>query len=598
MEGEKVCNKYLDENYEHYVVEYRGEFQEQINKVDYACGTTITDTLAVVAVEVNNLNKLRSEVPSIIFVEARSIYVLQEIDPSNADNIHKLKINPYLNLTGKGVLVGMIDSGINYLNQEFIREDDTSRILRIWDQSVQAKTKSDFKFGTVYYNEEINEAIKAYKSGKDPYSIVNSKDEIDHGTKMAGIIGARGYNDQMKGIAHDCDFLVVKLLESPNYRKILRENNLKQVHVYSNAEILSAIEFLRETAKQINRPLVIFCGVGSHDGSHDGYNITARFITSFANEEGVIFVTGTGNSGNSEGHVINYVKNNGDIGTVELLISKNMKHLEFYVWIQKPDIMSLNIIDPSGEEMGYFAPKIYSTYEKNFYLLNTNLKVTSYNPENFTGHQVFLVVFTDIKSGIWKLNLRGEYITNGRFDIWLPDKTLLPEGTKFLNSSPDTTLTIPSTAKRVTTVAYYNSINDAIVTSSGKGFDSNQTINPDLAADGINILTTSGNDNKIVPVSGSSAATAIVVGAICLLIQWQINNLKDEGVYSVKLRSFLIYGARRDKNYEYPNKDIGYGKLDLLGSFNVIGGGYRQEEKYMEYYINNLFIRYPVDLIR
>ena len=117
MEGDKVCNKYLDENYEHYVVEYRGEFQDQINKLDYACGTTITDTLAVVAVESNNLNKLRLDVPSIIFVEAKSIYVLQEIDPSNADNIHKLKINPYLNLTGKGVLVGMIDSGINYLNQ-------------------------------------------------------------------------------------------------------------------------------------------------------------------------------------------------------------------------------------------------------------------------------------------------------------------------------------------------------------------------------------------------------------------------------------------------------------------------------------------------
>ena len=198
--------------------------------------------------------------------------------------------------------------------------------------------------------------------------------------------------------------------------------------------------------------------------------------------------------------------------------------------------------------MGYFAPKIYSTYEKNFYLLNTNLKVTSYNPENFTGHQVFLVVFTDIKSGVWKLNLRGEYITNGRFDIWLPDKTLLPEGTKFLNSNPDTTLTIPSTAKRVTTVAYYNSINDAIVTSSGKGFDSNQTINPDLAADGINILTTSGNDNKIVPVSGSSAATAIVVGAICLLIQWQINNLKDE-----ELKSFKE-AYNTEKIYEYDEK--------------------------------------------
>lgn len=591
----KVCNKYLDENYEHYVVEYRGEFQEQINKLDYVCGTTITDTLAIVAVESNNLNKLRRDVPSIIFVEAKSIYVLQDIDPSNADNIHKLKINPYLNLTGKGVLVGMIDSGINYINKEFIREDDTSRILRIWDQNVQVKEQSDFKFGTVYYNEEINEAIKVYKSGGDPYSIVNCKDEIDHGTKMAGIIGARGYNGEMQGIAHDCDFLVVKLLQSPNYKKRLRENNLKQVPVYSNAEVLSAIEFLRKTAKEINRPLVIFCGVGSQEGSHDGCNITSRFITSLANEEGIIFIAGTGNSADSEGHAMNYINNTGEIETVELIISKNMKYFEFYIWIQKPDIMSLNVTDPSGEEMGYFAPKIYSTYEKNFYLLNTNLKVTGYNPENFTGHQVFLLVFTDIKSGIWRLNLKGEYITNGRFDIWLPDKTLLPEGTKFLNSNPNTTLTIPSTAKRVITVAYYNSMNNSIVASSGKGWDSNEIINPDLAADGINILTTSGSDNKIIPASGSSVATAIVAGTVCLLIQWQINNLKDLGVYSVKLRSFLIYGAIRDKNYEYPNKDIGYGKLDLLESFNVIGGGYRYKEKYIEYYINNLFIRYPLD---
>lgn len=595
MEGDRLCNKYLDEDYEHYVVEYRGEFKLQIDRLDYACGTTITDTLAIVAVKANNLNKLRLDVPSIIFIEARSIYVLQDIDPSNADNINKIKINPYLNLTGKGVLVGMIDSGINYLNREFIREDDTSRILRIWDQNVQMKEKSDFKFGTVYYNEEINEAIKLHRLGGDPYSIVNCKDEVDHGTKMAGIIGARGYNGQMQGVAHDCDFLVVKLVQSPNYKKRLRENNLKQVPVYSNTEILSAIEFLRKTAKEIGRPLVIFCGVGSQDGSHDGYNITSRFINSLANEEGIIFVTGTGNSGDAEGHAMKYIKNVGEVETIELEVSKNMKYFEFYIWIQKPDIMSLNVVDPSGEEMGYFVPKIYSTYEKNFYLLNTNLKVIAYNPENFTGHQVFLLVFTDIKSGIWRLNLRGDYITNGRFDIWLPDKTLLPDGTKFLNSNPNTTLTIPSTAKRVTSVAYYNSINNSILSSSGRGWDSNEIISPDLTADGINILTTSGEDNKIIPVSGSSVATAIVAGAICLLIQWQIRNLKDSGVYSVKLRSFLIYGAKRDENYEYPNKDIGYGKLDLLESFNVIGGGKRHRKDYIEYYINNLFIRYPVD---
>ena len=203
--------------------------------------------------------------------------------------------------------------------------------------------------------------------------------------------------------------------------------------------------------------------------------------------------------------------------------------------------------------------------------------------------------FTDIKSGIWKLKLRGEYISSGRYDIWLPDKNLLPEGTKLLNPNPYNTLTIPSTARKVTTVAYYNSINNSILSSSGKGFNTNYLINPDIAANGVNVLTTSGNDNKIVSVSGSSVATAIVTGATCLLIQWMIKDIKNVGIYSTKLRSSLIYSAKRDMVYNYPNEDIGYGKLDLLEVFNVLGGEYRGDKRYKEYYVNNLFVRFPID---
>ena len=203
--------------------------------------------------------------------------------------------------------------------------------------------------------------------------------------------------------------------------------------------------------------------------------------------------------------------------------------------------------------------------------------------------------FTDIKSGIWKLKLRGEYISSGRYDIWLPDKNLLPEGTKFLNPNPYNTLTIPSTARKVTTVAYYNSINNSILSSSGKGFNTNYLINPDIAANGVNVLTTSGNDNKIVSVSGSSVATAIVTGATCLLIQWMIKDIKNVGIYSTKLRSSFIYSAKRDMVYKYPNEDIGYGKLDLLEVFNVLGGEYREDKRYKEYYVNNLFVRCPID---
>ena len=193
------------------------------------------------------------------------------------------------------------------------------------------------------------------------------------------------------------------------------------------------------------------------------------------------------------------------------------------------------------------------------------------------------------------MKLRGEYISSGRYDIGLTDKNLLSEGTKFLNPNPYNTLTIPSTARKVTTVAYYNSINNSILSSSGKGFNTNYLINPDIAANGVNVLTTSGNDNKIVSVSGSSVATAIVIGATCLLVQWMIKDIKNVGIYSTKLRSSLIYSAKRDKVYNYPNEDIGYGKLDLLEVFNILGGEYRKDKKYKEYHVNNLFIRCPID---
>lgn len=598
MKYSRKCNKFLDENYQHYVIEYRGEFKEEINKLDYACGDAITDTLGVVAVNAENLDRLRKDVPSIIFIESKSIYVLQEINPSEADNIKTIKINPYLNLTGRGILVGIIDSGINYLNQEFMREDDTSRILYIWDQTVQGEEDNDLYIGTEYSNEKINEAINTYRKGGEPYTIVPSKDEIDHGTKMAGIIGARGYNGQMQGVANDCDFIAVKLLQSPNYKKVLRDNNIPEVPVYSNAEVLAAIEYLRKKCYELVRPMIIYMGVGSNDGSHDGYNITGRFITSIASKANIIFVLGTGNLGDSEGHVTEFIKNINEVSTVELKITRTIKSLSFYIWIEKPDRMALNIIDPVGEEFGFSLPRIYSVENKDFFLMNTTVRVECSDPENFTGHQVFYLSFTDIKEGIWKIQLRGEYITTGRYDIWLPDKMLLPEGTKFLNPNPYSTLTVPSTAKRVITISYYDSVNNSILASSGKGFNTNYLVNPDIAAPGINILTTSGKDNKITTVSGSSAATAIAAGVCCLLTQWGIIDKKLRSIFSTQLRSTLIYGAKRERLYDYPNEDIGYGKLDLAGVFDIFSNKvYRKKQEYSEYYINNLFIRYPSDQI-
>lgn len=596
MENTVGCKSYLDEDSPGYVVEYRGNFKDEIDKVDYACGDIITENLAVVSVNEKDLDRLRNDVPSIAFVETRGIYVLQDIPPVNVDSIYNIKINPYLNLTGKGVTIGIIDTGIDYLNKEFIREDGTSRIIKIWDQTVTKNRKGNVYIGSEYSNDDINRAIANSRNGLDPYEIVPSKDEVGHGTSMAGIIGARGYNPDIEGIANDCEFIIVKLLPSPNYQKILRENNLPIIPAYNTSEVLASIEYLRSSAYKLRRPIILYLGVGSYNGSHDGYNITSRFITSIARKRDVVFVSGTGNAGNDEGHATNFILNNGEIKTTELLISKEMKIFALHVWIQRPNKMALNIVAPSGEESGFINPNIKARDNRAFYLINTKVEIICYDPESYTGHQLFILNFTDIKPGIWTIKMRGQYIANGRYDIWLPDKRLLPGGTKFLNSNPDNTLTIPSTAKNLITVAYYDGTNNSLVSSSGRGFNTNGLINPDISTEGINILTISAGSDNVTKVSGSSAATAIVVGVCALLIQWAISDGNDLSMYSIKLRSLLIYSADRDSMYEYPNESLGYGKLNLQEIFKILGGNYRIN-KDIEYLIGNLFIRIPNDII-
>lgn len=593
----KPCKKYLDENYDSYVVEYRGDFVGQIAKVDYACGTPITDTLAVIAVERKDVARLREDVPAIIFIEARSIYVLQDTSPSDVDKINEVKTNQYLNLSGRGVAVAIIDTGINYLNREFIREDDTTRILGIWDQSIESGKEGSPYIGTIYTEEEINRAIQAQLKGEDPYAIVPSKDEIGHGTEMAGIIGARGYNGEMEGIANDCDFIIVKLLETPSYKKILRENNLPIVPVYNNTEVLAAIEYARRLTTLVKKPLVIYFGVGSNDGSHDGYNITARYITDAATRTGTVYVSGTGNQGNAEGHVRRFVQNQGEVNTVDLNIPVEMKYLSFYIWVQKPTRMALSIISPRGEDTGYLINQITSVTNRNFFLTNTDLEIINYDPESLTGHQVFILTFTDIKAGIWKFRLKADYVSNGRFDIWLPPKEVLPPGTKFLEPNAENTLTIPSTARSIISVAYYNGQTNAIVAESGKGFDINKYVRPDITTVGTNVLTISKEGTKVISVSGSSVATAIVAGASALFVQWALIDQNDLSLSSNKMRSLFIYGAERAVGVIYPNEASGYGRMDLQEIFNILGGTYRGEghrmEKYEEGYMGDLFVRRP-----
>lgn len=594
----RKCNLYYEDS-PNYLVEYRGDFKGQIDKISYACGDIITDTIGVISTSPELLNQLRKDVPTITFVDPRSKYVLQDISPSSVDNISAIKVNPYLDLTGRGILVGMVDTGIDYLNEEFIREDDTSKIVAIWDQSIQDSSDNSVYMGKTYSGEEINNAVKAYRNNQDPYGIVPSRDENGHGTQMAGIIGARGVNRDIQGVAPQCEFVIVKLQESISFKKELEANNIPYIPIYNSSEILAAVDYLKNFSIKQNKPMIIYIGVGTTEGSHDGNNIISRYITSLGSVRGIVTVAGVGNEGAAEGHASGFIPQVGNISSIELRISKEMKYFSFKIWLLKPNIASLNVISPNGDESDFIKAKNNEDQSINFLFFKTEMRVRYFVPEHFTGHEVIDLNFTNIKSGIWTIQLRGDYITNGVYNIWLPPQKTLPEGTRFLQSDPFITLTIPGTARKVVTVGYYGN-NNALIAASGKGFSINELLtNPDIATIGADILTTKPSGG-VRAVTGSSAAAAVIAGACALLMEWGIVKGNDITMYSTKVIAYLIHGADRSNPiYKYPNREIGYGFFDLLGTFNIISRSYRQRsminlsDNFTEYYINKLFIRIP-----
>lgn len=609
---------YYNPNNESYLIEYKGDFKEQIDKVDYAIGNIVTETLGIITVENKNLNRLLVDVPAIIYVDIRLMFVLEDISPNYIDNINNIKINPYLNLDGYNVTVGIPDTGIDYLNEEFIREDGTSRILSIWDQTIFDDNPNDNSpyIGKIYSNDQINSAINAYRNNNDPYAIVPSRDEIGHGTKVAGIIGGRGVNENFKGIANNCNFIIVKLAESSSFKSMLKENLIGDIPIYNTPEIVSAVEYLKnEFFKLENKAMAIYLGFGATEGSHDGGSVISRYLSYLGTIRGICLISGVGNEGDAQGHTTGYINAKGDFSTKELVIPREVKKLNIAIWLQKPNKASLTIISPTGESSKLIKVKINRMETFKFVFTDTEFTVFYRTPDRYTGHDVITIDFKNIKSGIWKFKLTGEYILDGRYDIWLPPHKTLPEKLVFLEPNPYNTLTFPSTARNVIAVSYSGNDN-AIMSSSGKGFSLTTTGNniipkPDISTIGVNILTTTPGGGTAT-LSGSSAATAVITGACALLLQWGIINKNDSTMYSNKIRSYLIYGAKRNNIYRYPNKESGYGEFDLLGTFNIIAKlyNYSRLEKYsytrtdnsksqiinadfLEYNVKKLYIRIP-----
>ncbi|MBU3206599.1 S8 family serine peptidase [Clostridium algidicarnis] len=591
---------YLNPDYNSYLVEYDGDIVKSLENISDICAFVLDESFAVISVKSDMENKILKGITNIVYKEDTSLYTLSEVSPIEAADIPQFHNHPYLPLDGYGVLVGTIDTGIDYLNKEFMYEDDTTRINYIWDQTLTNGSKPlGFSYGVEFNKEEINQAIKAMENGENPYKIVPSKDDIGHGTSMAGILGGRGRNPELKGAAPGCEFAVVKLKPAIGL-DLSKDTSGKDRVAYNNTDVIMAIKYLSQLASRLNKPLVIYISVGTNAGAHDGNSIIERYIDEVSRIRGVVVVSGTGNQGDEDLHASGMFQNTGEVKTLEVKISKQQRNLAFEIWIDKPDKVSIGVISPSGEVIEKVPAKLKKGEEIELVFEGSKVFIEYYFPEELTGDELIRVKIEDVREGIWQFKLFGDYIVSGRYNAWLPQRDLLKGDTRFLTPNQFITLMVPSTSRSIITTSYYNQNNNSYVASSGRGYTRDDRIKPDLTTGGINVKTTKVGGGETI-VSGSSAATAVLAGACALLFQWGVVEGKDPTIYAPKMKTYLIRGTKKRPGDKYPNPEFGYGMLSLQGLFENIRSIYFedtnkvQNKDFIESKLGDLFIRMPLN---
>ncbi len=509
------------------------------------------------------------------FFEYRSVpklYGLMQgaFDPNSliASGILRVQQEP-LNLTGRGVVICIIDTGIDYTNPAFRDEQGNSRILAIWDQTLQSgNPPSGFLYGTEFTRQEIDAALQS----ENPYAIVPSRDENGHGSEMAGVAaGSRPTaGNEYLGAAPDADIVVVKLKECKQY---LRDFYLipDDVPAYEENDIMLAVQYADGFAEQFRRPVVICLGLGTGYGDHNGSSALPEYLNIVAGKRSRAVVVCGGNEGNADHHFLGQMprQREGAVNTipVEIRVGENAKGFLLELWGKVPDVFTVSVRSPGGETIPAVRLRLRASITYGFVYERTRITVSGILVEEASGEELVLLRFQAPTPGIWTVRVEavGD-VYNGNFHLWLPISQFLNAPVYFLEPSPYVTLTEPGMAPEVITVSTYNAANNSFYINSGRGFTASGRVKPDFAAPGVEVSTISG------PQSGSSLAAAMTAGAVAQFFQWAVVDNNNDVVGSREIKNYFIRGADRTYDLSYPNREWGYGRLDIEGTFNALIG--------------------------
>ena len=473
-----------------------------------------------------------------------------------------------LELTGRQVLIGFVDTGICYTEDVFRDEFGESRIVAIWDQSLEIPERAPegFFYGSEFLRADINEALAT----DNPRDVVPSWDENGHGSRMAAVAAGTNLGENsFIGAAPDADILVVKLKQAKEY---LRDYYLinEEASAFQENDIMLACRYLLQYARVFERPLVIVLGVGTNLGDHAGNSPLGKYLSDLNRQRNVAVVVAGGNEGNTSHHHLGNLRRRDEemleeqpaIENVEIRVGAGERGFVCELWGSSPDVFEIGIVSPGGERI----PRISFNYQEglsyNFVYERTRIDIDIVLVEEFSSQELIFMRFQDPTPGVWTIVVYHQgVLNNGVFHVWLPIQQFLSAETYFLTPNPYTTITEPGMAQEVFTVGAYNSESGAFAFFSGRGNNRVGYPKPALVAPGINVYTPFGVS------TGSSVASAFVAGAVADFMQWAVIEENAPLISGVGIRGYFVQGAERDPEVRYPNREWGYGRLNLNGVF-------------------------------
>lgn len=493
-------------------------------------------------------------------------FALTDQSALEASGILRLQNPAGLDLLGQGVLVGFVDTGIDYTHQAFRNLDGTTRIGAIWDQTIEdGNPPEGFDYGAYFSEDDINQALQQ----ENPLEAVPTTDDDGHGTFVAGV--ACGSVDASRDFTGAVPLSTIAMVKCKQAKQYLRDFFFVKdgVPCYQENDLMLGMAWLVQLADQMQKPLIICIGMGSSMGNHGGEEAISVLADEFGRLRQRAVVVSAGNEANARHHYFQSGLAEGKTDAIEISVGENVDGFYMEFWAAIPEIYRIAVLSPTGERFPGTVGGVAGSQTYNFVFEKTRLSIDYTIAGARLGGQLIYLRFEKPYPGIWTIEVSPEQIIAGEFHCWLPLTDLLQGEVVFLRSNPDTTILSPGMSQIAVTVGAYQTTSGGLYADSGRGFSTVGTVKPDVLAPGVNVY---GPERRGLygTRTGTSVSAAVTAGGSAQIFQWGIveNNLLY--LNSTDLSNLLIRGAFRSADRMYPSTAYGYGLLDVYNALNTL----------------------------